>query len=606
MRFHGVSEAGRIRGLGIVAACLVGLASPAVADHGIALHGAPLYPVDFEHFNYVNPQAPKGGTITYGLLGSFDSLNPFIVKGASARGLRDGGLGNNVIESLMTRGRDEPFTLYGLLAQSVDMPDDRTSITFRINPLARFSDGQPVTADDVVFSLELLRDQGRPNHRSYYSKVTRIDQTDDRTVTFHLGDGSDRELPLILGLMPVLPKHATDPETFQETTLQPMIGSGPYRITGVEPGKRIVLTRDPDYWARDLPAKRGFHNFDEIRMEYYRDNNSRFEAFKKGLYDVNPETDPGRWRTAYEFPAVADGRVVKDEFTADTPKGMFGFVYNTRRPVFQDIRVREALSFAFDFEWINANLYGDAYDRTASFFMASELSSYERAASPAERALLEAAGKTLPAAFLDGTWAPPVADGSGRDRRNLRKAFQLLQQAGFGSKNGQMTDQAGTRLDFEILVVNKDSERLALAFKRMLAPLGIVPSVRLVDSAQYQRRLQAFDYDMILSTWYVSLSPGNEQSFRWSSASAEREGSFNFAGVSDPAADALIDSMLAARTREDFVAAVRAFDRVLLSGHYVIPLFYLPNQWVARWAHIERPETTSLYGYRLDTWWRRP
>ncbi|MEM1049609.1 MAG: extracellular solute-binding protein [Pseudomonadota bacterium] len=606
MRFPWVSEAGRISGLGIVAACLFGLAWPAAAEHGIALHGEPLYPPDFEHFNYVNPQAPKGGTITYGLLGSFDSLNPFVVKGASARGLRDGGLGNNVIESLMTRGRDEPFTLYGLLAESVDMPEDRTSITFRINPLARFSDDRPVTADDVVFSLELLRDQGRPNHRSYYSKVTKIDRVDDRTVTFHLGDGSDRELPLILGLMPVLAKHATDPETFQETTLQPMIGSGPYRITGVEPGKRIVLTRNPDYWAQDLPAKRGFHNFDEIRMEYYRDNNSRFEAFKKGLYDVNPESDPGRWRTAYEFPAVADGRVVKDVFTADTPKGMFGFVYNTRRQAFQNIRVREALSYAFDFEWINANLYGDAYRRTASFFMASELSSHERSASPAERALLEAAGKTLPPAFLDGTWAPPVADGSGRDRRNLRKAFQLLQKAGFGSTNGQMTDSAGAPFEFEILVVNKDSERLALAFKRMLAPLGIVPTVRLVDSAQYQRRLQAFDYDMILSSWYVSLSPGNEQSFRWSSTSAGREGSFNFAGVTDPAADALIEAMLAARTREDFVAAVRAFDRVLLSGHYVIPLFYLPDQWVARWAHIERPETTSLYGYRLDTWWRRP
>lgn len=587
--------------------CLVALAAANSAEkHGLAIHGDPLYPADFSHFSYVNPNAPKGGSITFGLIGSFDSLNPFIVKGAPARGLRDGSLGNNVFESLMTRGRDEPFTLYGLLAETVDVPEDRSSITFTLNPAARFSDGEPVTVDDVIFSMELLRDKGRPNHRAYYAKITQVERVGDRSVKFWLGSGTDRELPLILGLMPVLPKHAIDPETFQETTLVPPIGSGPYRVTGVGPGKYLDLTLNPDYWARDLPVKRGLHNFGKVRIEFYRDRNSQFEAFKKGLYDVHPEGDPGRWQTAYEFPAVRDGRVVKDTFNAETPNGMFGFVFNTRRSMFSDIRLREALSFAFDFKWINENLYSGAYQRSGSYFMASELSSFGHAASEREKALLAKAGKDLGGQFLDGSWQPPESDGSGRDRKNLRKALTILKKAGYSIKDGSLLDPTGKALRFEVLVVNKDSERLALGLQRMLRPLGIAADVRLVDSAQYQRRLQVFDYDMILTTWHVSLSPGNEQSFRWSVDSARRDGSFNFAGASDPAIDVLIGEILAADERDDFVAAVRAFDRVLLAGHYVIPLFFLPEQWVARWSAISRPEKSSLYGYRLDTWWRKP
>jgi len=612
MRLTAETDCKRVTGLALfgclsLGLVLAGLSSASSAErHGLSIHGDPLYPADFSHFSYVNPDAPKGGAITYGLIGSFDSLNPFIVKGAPARGLRDGALGNNVFESLMMRGRDEPFTLYGLLAESVEVPDDRSSITFTLNPAAQFSDGKPVTVDDVIFSMELLRDKGRPNHRAYYAKITRVEKVGDRSVKFWLGSGTDRELPLILGLMPVLPKHAIDPETFQETSLVPPIGSGPYRVTGVEPGKFLDLTLNPDYWAKDLPAKRGFHNFEKIRIEFYRDRNSQFEAFKKGLYDVHPEGDPGRWRTAYDFPAVRDGRIVKDTFTAETPNGMFGFVFNTRRAMFSDIRLREALSFAFDFKWVNENLYSGVYQRSGSYFMASELSSFGRAASDRERALLAKAGKDLADPFLDGSWLPPQSDGSGRDRKNLRKALTILKKAGYSIKDGSLVDPSGKALRFEILVVNKDSERLALGLQRMLRPLGIIVDVRLVDSAQYQRRLQVFDYDMILTTWHVSLSPGNEQSFRWSVDSAKRDGSFNFAGASDPAIDLLIGEILAADSRTDFVAAVRAFDRVLLAGHYVIPLFFLPEQWVARWSGIGRPEKSSLYGYRLDTWWRKP
>jgi len=612
MRLTAETDCKRVTGLALSGCLTLGLflAGMSVAGsaekHGLAIHGDPLYPGNFTHFSYVNPSAPKGGAITYGLIGSFDSLNPFIVKGAPARGLRDGALGNNVFESLMMRGRDEPFTLYGLLAESVEVPEDRSSITFTLNPAARFSDGNPVTVDDVIFSMELLRDKGRPNHRAYYAKITKVEKIGDRSVKFWLGSGTDRELPLILGLMPVLPKHAIDPETFQETTLSPPIGSGPYRVTGVEPGKYLDLTLNPDYWARDLPVKRGFHNFDNIRIEFYRDRNSQFEAFKKGLYDVHPEGDPGRWRTAYDFPAVRDGRIVKDTFTAETPNGMFGFVFNTRRAMFSDIRLREALSFAFDFKWVNENLYSGVYQRSGSYFMASELSSFGRAASDQEKALLAKAGKDLADPFLDGSWQPPQSDGSGRDRKNLRKALTILKKAGYSINGGNLIDPSGKPLRFEVLVVNKDSERLALGLQRMLRPLGIAVEVRLVDSAQYQRRLQVFDYDMILTTWHVSLSPGNEQSFRWSVDSAKRDGSFNFAGASDPAIDLLIGEILAADTRDDFVAAVRAFDRVLLAGHYVIPLFFLPEQWVARWSGIGRPEKSSLYGYRLDTWWRKP
>jgi peptide/nickel transport system substrate-binding protein len=576
--------------------------------HGIAMIGEPVLPADFDHLPYVNPDAPKGGKITYGFVGTFDSLNPNIVQGGltSARGLgADPLLGNLVFESLLMRSADEPFTLYGFIAESVETPPDRSWVEFTISPEAKFSDGQPVTVDDVIFSLELLRDKGRPNHRSYYSKVERIERIGDRGVRFYIENAKDRELPLILGLMPVLPKHAIDPDTFDKSTLKPPIGTGPYLVAEVSAPNYIVYKRNPDYWAKDLPIKRGFDNYDKIRVDYYRDANSMFEAFKKGLYQINPEGDPAQWNTAYDFPAVKDGRVVKETFKTGTPKGMSGFVFNTRRPIFADPAVRKALAELFDFEWVNHNLYYDAYVRAAGYFNDSELSSIGRPADEREKALLAPFPGVVAPDVMDGTYKPTVSDGSGADRKVLRQALSELQAAGYelDAHNTLVKKATGQPLAFEILVTTKEDERLALAYQRTLGRIGIKATIRSVDAAQFQQRRQTFDFDMTRMTWPASLSPGNEQNFRWSQAAADAEGSFNLPGAKQPAIDAMIAAMLAAPTREDFVAAVRALDRVLISGYYVVPLLYLPETWIARWNTVEHPENTALTGPRLETWY---
>ncbi len=606
-RRRGVRVCARYLTLGIAtlfAALTLIAAQVASAEprHGIAMHGEPALPAGTS-LPYVNPQAPKGGVLTFGIVGSFDSLNPFIIKGAAARGLRDSVFGNNVFESLLERSYDEPFSLYGLLAETVDMPDDRSWVEFTLNPKARFSDGNPVTVDDVIFSFEVLRDKGRPNNRSYYGKVATVERKGEHGIRFSFPDANDRELPLILGLMPILPAHKFDRKTFEQTTLEPLFGSGPYTVAEVEPGSRIVLQRNPDYWAADLPIKAGMHNFDTLRFDYFRDQTTLFEAFKKGLVDVMPESDPGRWASGYDIPAVADGRIIKEGFETGTPKGMFGFVFNTRRTQFADARVREAFGYLFDFAWVNTNLYFDLYKRTTSYFEGSELASTGRAADERERELLGPFDGAVRADILEGKWLPPTTDGSGRDRKALREAVRLLGEAGWRIKDRKLVNEAGEPFSFEVLIATRDQERLALAFSRTLTLIGMEVNVRSVDSAQYQRRVQVFDYDMILTTWYASLSPGNEQSFRWSVASADQDGTFNFAGAREPALDAMIAAMLSARARTDFVSAVRAFDRVLLSGFYVVPLFHLPDAWVARWRTMEHPSKTSLYGNRFDTWW---
>jgi peptide/nickel transport system substrate-binding protein len=572
------------------------------------MQGSPALPAGFDHFPYVNAAAPKGGTTTYGVVGTFDSLNPFILKGGftSARGLRDGTFGNLVFESLLARSDDEPFTLYGLIAETVETPPDRGWVEFTLNPKARFSDGQPVTVDDVVFSLEILRDKGLPNYRGYYAKVESIERIGDRGIRFHIEHAGDRELPLILGLMPVLPKHAIDPAKFDQSTLTPMIGSGPYILVEVKAPDHVVYKRNADYWAKDLPIKRGFDNYDEIRVEFYRDAGTMFEAFKKGLFDINPEGDPTQWSTAYDFPAVVDGRVVKETFRTGSPKGMSGFVFNTRRPIFADIRVRKALAELFDFEWVNKNLYYGAFVRAAGFFNDSELSAIGRPADDREKKLLAPFPDAVAPDVMAGTYRPVVSDGSGGDRRVLRQALGELQGAGYELRDNMLVNKAtGAPLTFEILVTTREDERLALAYQRTLQRIGIQPTVRNVDAAQYQQRKQSFDYDMIRFTWGASLSPGNEQMNRWSVASAERNGSFNYPGAKQPAIDAMIGAMLAAPTREDFVAAVRALDRILISGTYVVPLFYLPEQWIAHWTRIAHPEKPAVSGYSLPTWWAK-
>ncbi len=576
--------------------------APAGAAHAIAMHGSPAMASDFAAAPYTNPHAPKGGRLVQGVLGTFDSLNPLIVKGLAVQGTR-----GYVIESLMARGYDEPFTLYGLLARSIETDDARSYVTFSLDPAARFSDGMPVTAADVVFSWQLLRDHGRPNHRAYYSKVAAAQALDPRTVRFDLGGSNDRELPLILGLMPVLPKHAIEVATFEDTTLAKPVGSGPYIFADVDPGKSVTLKRDPNYWGRDLPINRGLWNFEELRFDYYRDANAYFEAFKTGLFDVRSENDPSRWQTGYDIPAVRDGRIIKDAFGNGLPKISSNFVFNTRRQIFADIRVRQAIALLFDAEWINRNFFFDLYRRSASFFDGSELSAFRRPADARERALLAAFPNTVRADVLDGSWSPPAGDGSGRDRKSLREALALLDAAGFELKGTTLRARASGRpFTFEIMVTNRDDERLALAFSGSLARAGIAAQVRLVDAVQYDQRRLSFDFDMIQYRWEQSLSPGNEQSFYWGSAAAYEQGSRNYMGVRSGAIDAMIAAMLRARERPDLVAAVRALDRLLISGCYVVPLFYLPEQWVARWSFIAHPARTPLYGYLSETWWYQP
>src|SRR5262249_14781803 len=470
-----------------------------------------------------------------------------------------------------------------------------------------FSDGVPVTAADVIFSWQLLRDKGRPNFRTYYVKVAKAEALDERTVRFDLGRGEDRELPLILGLMPVLPQHAVDPATFEQTTLKPPIGSGPYVISQVDPGRSVTLTRNPAYWGRDLAVNKGTWNFDTLRFDYYRDASSQFEAFKAGLADVRAEVDPARWETTYDFPAVHDGRVVKDAFPTGLPQGMSGFVFNTRRPVFADIRVREAITLLFDFEWINKNFFFGKYSRTASYFDGSELSAHHRPADARERALIAPFPGSVRPDVLEGTWTPPVTDGSGRDRDGLRRALALFRSAGYELAGTELRNRAtGRVLGFEILVTNKDQERLAIAFSQNLRRAGIDARVRVVDAVQYDQRRITFDYDMIQYRWEQSWPPGNEQAFYWGSAAAGEDGTRNYMGVRSPAIDAMIAAMLKATERPDFIAAVRALDRMLISGNYVIPLFHLPEQWVARWSYIKHPAATSLSGFLPETWWREP
>jgi peptide/nickel transport system substrate-binding protein len=577
-------------------------ASTAQAAHAIAMHGTPAMAENFTAVPYANPDAPKGGRLIEGVLGTFDSLNPLIVQGLAVQTVR-----GYVIESLMARGYDEPFTLYGLLAQSVETDDARTFVTFTLDPAAHFSDGVAVTADDVAFSLQLLRDHGRPNHRTYYAKVEKTEILGPRTVRFDFPNANDRELPLILGLMPVLPKHAIDPAKFENSTLAKPIGSGPYVVAEIDTGKSVTFKRDPNYWGRDLPINRGLWNFDELRFDFYRDENAYFEAFKAGLYDVRSESDPARWETGYDIPAVRDGRVIKESFSNGLPKFSSDYVFNTRRPIFADIRVRQAIALLFDFQWINRDFFYNLYRRSASFFDDSELSAYHRPADERERALLAPFPDAVRADVLDGTWSPPLGDGSGRDRNMLRQALTLLAAAGYEPKGTVLRNRTtGRPLSFEIMVTNRDDERLALAFAASLGRAGITAQVRLVDAVQYQQRLATFDFDMIEYRWEQSLSPGNEQSIYWGSAAADQQGSRNYMGVKSAAVDAMIAALLRARERAAFVAAVRALDRVLISGAYVVPLFYLPEQWVARRAPIRHPARTSLFGFLPDSWWRAP
>lgn len=578
-------------------------------ESAIAMHGSPALGADFTHFPYANPEAPKGGKITYGVVGTFDGLNPFVIRSfrTTARGLfADEQFGGLVYESLMVRSRDEPFTLYGLVADGVKLNDERTEITFHLNPKAKFSDGVAITADDVLFTINLLKSKGRPPFDRYMKRIEHIEKLDNLTVKMEFLHSKDREFPFILASsIPVLPKHAINIDNFEKNGLNPIPGSGPYIISRVDPGERIIYTRNPDYWGNDLAVNRGLNNFDTVQIEYFRNDNTRFEAFKKGILDVFLEepANPNRWRLSYNFPAVRDGEVIKESFKKRTPADMIGFVFNTRRPIFKDRQVRQALSLMFDFEWVNHNLFNDVYSRTEGFWSGSNLSSVGKPATEKEKQLLRPFPDAVLPEVMDGTWHSVKTDGSGIDRASAEKAWKLLQDAGYKIQNQQAIGPDGKPLQFEIMTQSLEEEKIALAYQRSLARIGIEAEVRTVDDTQYQNRLTSFDYDMIIGKLKASLSPGNEQLNRWGSASRDLEGSFNFAGTADPAIDAMIAALLKARSNEDFIASVRALDRVLISGSYYLPLYHLPDQWIARWSRIEYPAYTPLYGYRLPAWW---
>ena len=567
--------------------------------HGMVMLGEPGLSADFKNLPYANPDAPQGGTLKQAITGTFDSTNIFIVKGNSPATP-----GTFVFESLMGRNWSEPFALYGLLAETIDVAEDRQTFTFKLRPEAKFSDGTAVTAADVVFSLETLRDKGKPKYKNNYAKIIKVETPDDRTITFHQDKG-DRELPMIMGLMPILSKKYWDGKTFDESTLEPIIGSGPYVFGDIKPGEKISYTKNPDYWGKNLAFNKGLWNFESFRFDYYKDANAAFEAFKKGDADVRSEGDSTRWTTGYKFDAVNEGKILLEEISTKTPAPASGLAFNTRRKIFEDVRVREALGMAFDFEWANANLFGNSFKRTYGYFSGSELSSMGVAMDAAEMAIIGTTGGGLRSDMTDGTYKLPVSDGTGRDRKLLKRAVDLLAAAGWNVKEQGLVNDAGEQFAFTITIQNPEQEKIALHYQRTLQQIGIKVEIRNVDAAQFTALQKTYDYDMIPVAWFNSLSPGNEQNLYFGSAGKTTEGTRNYPGIADPAVDKAITAMLQAKTRAEFVSAVHAEDRLLVAGFYVIP-FYTAPQWVARWSYIGRPDQQPLAGFETTTLWRIP
>ncbi len=596
--------------LKLSAALLAGLilASPVLARadagetvSGLAMYGAPKYGPGFTHFDYVNPNAPKGGTVRLAALGTYDSFNPFIVKGLPAAGIEQ------TFDTLLTASADEPFSEYGLVAESMEVPPDRGWVVFNLRPQARFHDGSPITADDVLFSFQILRAKGSPNYRAYYQNVVKAEKLADRKVRFTFAPGDNRELPLILGQLPILSKKYWQHRAFDQTTLEPPLGSGPYQVASFDAGKRVVLQRVKNYWAKDLPVNRGLYNFDRIQIDYYRDSTVALEAFKAGDYDYRPENESKKWATAYDFPAVRNGEVLVRTFPNQRPTGMQGYVFNLRRPLFRDDRVRNALSYAFDFEWTNKNLFYGQYQRTASYFSNSDLAATGLPRGE-ELQVLEPLKAEVPPQVFTTVYQPPGTDGSDYGvRKNLHIAAALLRQAGWVVKDGHLVNGAtGQPFRFEILLDQPVWERITLPFVQNLKRLGISASVRTVDSAQYKNRLDNFDFDMVVDVKPESLSPGNEQREFWGSASADQPGSANLAGVKNPAVDRLIAELVAAPDRPALVARTHALDRVLLWNHYMIPHWHIGYDRIAFWNKFGMPPTVPRQGAQFSAWWIDP
>jgi microcin C transport system substrate-binding protein len=594
----------------VVLACLLILGGPGASasdnlaqHHALSLMGEPHYGPDFTHFDWVNPSAPKGGRVRQWTLGSFDSLNPFPVKGSAAAGLR------LIYDTLMMQSPDEPATSYGLIAEWVAYPADFSSATFQLRSGARFHDGKPITPEDVIFSLDTLK-KISPNYALYYKDVARAEKTGERQVTFNFDVKGNRELPLIIGDLIVLPKHFYgvagangELRDLSKSTLEIPLGSGPYRIKEMDPGRSITYERVKDWWAKDLPVAAGQWNFDEINYTYFRDRVPAFEAFKAGQLDYWYENSAKSWATAYDFDAVTRGLVKRHKVPTKSVSEMQTFAFNIRRPQFQDPRVRRAFNLAFDFEWSNKNLFYDQYQRLESYFDNSELKAPPRPEGR-ELELLQEVKDQVPPEVFTTVWHNPVNATAEDVRKHLSQAAKLFAEAGWTAKNGVLTNAQGTELTAEFLLVQPDFERIVLPFKSALEKLGVKASVRIVDTSQYQRRHDTFDFDIIVATFAQSESPGNEQREFWGSSAADKEGSRNVIGIKNPAIDKLIDKVILAHDRQELVAATRALDRVLLWNHFVVPQWHFPYDRLAMWDMYRRPDKLpSRSGSFLRVWW---
>ncbi|WP_436642246.1 extracellular solute-binding protein [Microbaculum sp. FT89] len=595
-----------------MAAALAMIATPFAASvhaqdgdwkHGSSLFGDVKYPADFAHFDYVNPDAPKGGTFRQAAIGTFDTLNPFNIKGTPAAGAA------LIYDSLMTNSMDEPSSEYGLIAEAMSYPPDYSSVTFRLRPQARWHDGEPITVEDVIWSLEVLK-KTHPFYNAYYRNIVSAEKTGDNEVTFTFDQTGNRELPQITGQLYVLPKHyweGTDAKgnkrDFAASTLEPPLGSGPYRIKEVKPGRSISYARVPDYWGADLAVNVGQNNFDEMRYEYFRDMTIALEAFKADQFDFRVENSAKRWATGYDFPAVRRGDVVLEEFETKNAEPMQAFVFNLRRTKFQDPRVRQAFNYAFDFEWLNANIFYDQYQRTASFFQNSELAA-TGLPEGRELEILEKVRDQVPPEVFTKVYENPVGGDTRQVRKNLREAAGLLKDAGWEVRNGVLVNvETGEPFTVEFLNDQPDSERVLSPYIQNLERLGIKATIRTVDTSQYRNRMDNFDFDMTTSMFAQSLSPGNEQRDFWGSAAADAPASRNVIGIKNPAVDTLIDEIIFASDRGTLVAASKALDRVLLWNHYLVPEFHTPVIRTARWNRFGLPEIQPDYGVSPSLWW---
>ena len=569
-------------------------------SHAVTIQGQPKYGPDFKNFDYVNPNAPKGGNVALGLQGTFDSFNPYIVKGTPSA------VSALIYETLMSRSSDEPGTDYGLIAESIELPESRTWAVFNLRPEARWHDGKPITAEDVVFSFNILREKGNNLYRTYYADVVRAEVVSERKVRFIFKNGDNPELASIISELPVLPKHYWQNRDFTKPSLDIPLGSGPYKITSFDPGRSVTVERVKDYWGQNLPIRKGSGNFDRITYRYYRDSTVMFEAFKAGEYDWRQENVARQWATGYDIPAVKDGRIVKERIQHEIPVGVQGLVYNIRRPVFQDIRVRQALTYLFDFEWMNKTLFWGQYQRARSYFNNSELAS-SGLPSPEELNILEPLRGQIPGSVFTKEFTLPVSDGSGNIRNQTRQAIDLLKQAGFDIQNGKMVNQkTSQQMAFEILLNDPSYERLVASFVENAKKLGIAVSTRTIDPSQYQKRVEDFDFDIIMEVFGQSVSPGNEQRNFWGSGSADVPGSENTIGIKNKAIDQLVELIVNAPDRQSLITRTRALDRVLLHHYFIIPAWYGNFYNLAYWNVFGHPNVTPKYAIGFDAWWVDP